>query len=200
MDENEVYPTVTPIEPSAGPVAAEPDLTTLIQHEGNAASAAPVGSQAAAGGGSASPASPLPLRLAAGLCAVIFAIGPLTTLAERMGQGPRLLHLIDHISPYLWERLIHTRVTSGPWLIGFSLLAVVLALAALFRAGSQPRLALQLFTAAVLVNGADWYWLGARLLHNPALSDPERRAVLTFTVCELALTVLLWLRMRARPR
>jgi hypothetical protein len=144
------------------------------------------------------PAGPvLPLRLAAGLCAVIHAIPPLVTIAERMRLGPTLMHLSDSIAPHLWLRLMITRLALAPWHWALSFLEVGLCLAALFLAATRLRLAVLLFAGAAILNAADWYLLGFDLLHNPALNEGARRGMIIFTACELALALLLWL--RARP-
>lgn len=143
---------------------------------------------------SSSPA--LPLRLAAGLCAVIHAIPPLVTIGERLHYGRQLMHLSDRIAPYLWLRLTHTRLSAGweQWALSF--LEVALCLAALQQAGTRTRLAVQLFAAAAILNAADWYLLGFNLLHNPALNEGARRGMIMFSALEIALALLLWLRSR----
>ena len=142
----------------------------------------------------------LPLRLAAAAGAVFHAVPPLATLAEKTGHGRLFWHPVDRLSPFLWERLIHARLTASWGSIALGLLEVVLCLAALQQAGTRLRLAVQLFAAAAILNAADWYFFGFDLLHNPALIDPERRGAMIFTACELALALLLWLRVRSASR
>src|SRR5689334_7961222 len=101
----------------------------------------------------AAPAGPvLPLRLAAGLCAVIHALPPLLTIGERLHFGRQLMHLADKVAPYLWLRLVHARLSAGwaQWALSF--LEVALCLAALTLAGKRLRLAVQLFGAAAILN------------------------------------------------
>lgn len=142
----------------------------------------------------ASTGARLPLRLAAGLCAVIHAIPPLVTIGERLHFGRQLMHLSDRLSPYLWLRLVHTRLSAGweQWALSF--LEVALCVGALTQAGTRLRVAVQLFAGAAILNAADWYLFGFDLLHNPALNEGARRGMIMFTVCELALAGLLWLR------
>ncbi|MDQ0466214.1 hypothetical protein QO010_004007 [Caulobacter ginsengisoli] len=141
----------------------------------------------------------LPLSLAAGAAAVFHAIPPLCTLAEKAGLGRQLWHPIDRLSPFLWERLIHARLTAGWWQTGLGLVEVALCIAALTQARRRLTLAAMLFAGAAILNGADWF-LSFDLLHNPAINDPERRAAITFAVSELALALLLWLRVRSAGR
>jgi hypothetical protein len=142
----------------------------------------------------------LPLMLAAAAGAVFHAIAPLSTLAETFGFGRLFWRPVDHLSPFLWERLVHARMTA-PWEATLlSLLEVVLCLAAVAQARTRPRRAVQLFAAAAILNAADWYFLGFNLLHNPALIDPERRGAMIFTACELVLALMLWLRTRPSGR
>lgn len=149
----------------------------------------------------AAPAGPvLPLRLAAGLCAVIHALPPLLTIGERLHFGRALMHLSDKVSPYLWLRLVHARMSAGWGQWALSFLEVGLCIAALVLAGRRLRTAVQLFAAAAILNAADWYLLGFDLLHNPALNEGARRGMILFSACEIALALLLWLRSRtARP-
>lgn len=142
----------------------------------------------------------LPLRLAAGLCAVIHALPALAAIGERLHFGRTLMHLSNRVAPTLWLRLTHTRMSAGweQWALSF--LEAGLCVAALALAGRRLRTAVQLFAAAAILNAADWYLLGFDLLHNPALNEGARRAMIMFTACELALALLLWLRSRtARP-
>lgn len=140
----------------------------------------------------------LPLRLAAGLGALIHAIPPLAALGERMHMGRTLMHLSDRLSPWLWLRLTHARMSAGWGQWALSFLEVALCIAALVLAGRRPMTAVRLFAAAAVINAADWYLLGFDLLHNPALNEGARRGMIIFTVCELALALLLWLRVRRR--
>ncbi len=144
----------------------------------------------------ASTGARFPLRLAAGLCAVAHAVPPLAAIGERLHYGRALMHLSDRLSPYLWLRLTHSRMSAGweQWALSF--LEVGLCLAALQQAGTRLRVAVQLFAAAAVLNAVDWYFLGFDLLHTPALNEGARRGMIMFTACELALALLLWLRVR----
>jgi hypothetical protein len=140
----------------------------------------------------------LPLRLAAGLGAVIHAIPPLVTIGERLHMGRALMHLSDRLSPYLWLRLTHARMSAGPGQWALSFLEAALCLAALALAARRPQRAVLCFAAAAALNAADWYLLGFDLLHNQALSEGARRGMIIFTLSELALALLLWLRVGRR--
>lgn len=163
------------------PFADEPKLDPEYEQLPDARTAASTGAR-------------MPLRLAAALCAVIHAIPPLVTIGERLHFGRQLMHLSDRLSPYLWLRLTHTRLSAGweQWALSF--LEVALCIGALTQAGTRLRVAVQLFAGAAILNAADWYLFGFDLLHNPALNEGARRGMIMFSVLELALAGLLWLR------
>jgi hypothetical protein len=142
----------------------------------------------------------LPLLVATTAAAVIHAMPPLATLAERAGLGGAVYHLLPAKAANLWLRLGPARLQAGVEQIVLGLLVVGLFAYAVVQTGRRLRVSAQVFAAGVLLNAVGWMLLApVSIIRNPMLTANERLAALVLMLVEVALAALLWLRV-APPR